>query len=171
MARVPFMIAAPFSMATPQLTWPVDAAATWVRGAVGVDDGGGELTEGGTNPTLIAGIATAKTPLTNTNITTADGKFIPATPGCVFEGRVDDNGALGTGAIAATDLGTEYGITEDADGIWYVDKGKTAAADVRVRIMKLIDAAGTVNGRVWFVFIGIVDLSGTPTATTLWAGN
>lgn len=172
MARLPITIAGPKALAVPQLTWPVDSSAAWVRGAIVIDDGGGELTEGGTNPTLIAGVATSKTPLSNTQgASTDDGKFIPAYPGLEFEGSIDDSNDLGNGAIAAGDLGTAYGITEDSSGIWYIDKNKTAAATVRVRVTKLIDDATTVNGRVRFVFLQLVDLSGTPTATTLWLGN
>lgn len=172
MARLPMEAAAPGGLSIPQLTWPVDAAAVWVRGAVVIDDGGGELVEGGADPTLIAGIATSKNPLTNTQGAATDaGKFIPAKPGVEFEGSIDDSSALGTGAIAAGDLGTAYGITEDSSGVWYVDKNKTAAATVRVRIMKLLDDAGTVNGRVRFVFLQVVDLAGTPDVTTLWFGD
>lgn len=168
MARQPFEAAAPGGLAIPQWTWPVDSSAVWVRGAVVIDDGGGELTEGGANPTLIAGVATAKYPPTN-NYATDIGKFIPALQNIQFEGSIDDSSAIDTGAIAAGDLGTEYGITEDSAGIWYVDKNKTGA-NARVRITKLIDAAGTVNGRVRFIFLPIVDLSGTIASPTLWGG-
>ena len=176
MARKPIQPAAPRGLAIPQWTWPVDASAAWERGAVVIDDGGGELTEGGADPTLIAGIATSKYPPAN-NYSTDVGKFIPALPGIQFEGSVDDNGDLGNGASAAGDLGTTYGLTQDASGIWYVDKGKAVgddAAAVRVRVTKLIDPAGTVNGRVRFVFLGVVDLAGAstgPLSPTLWAGE
>ena len=88
-----------------------------------------------------------------------------------FDLTLDTNAALGTGAIAATDLGTAYGITEDSAGVWYVDKAKTGAADVRVRITKFQDAVGTVNGRVYVQFLPIVNLAATPTAVTIYAGN
>lgn len=170
MARHPFKVAAPGGLAVEQLTWPVDSAAAYVRGAVLIDDGGGEVTEGGANPTSIVGVATAKHPPSN-NYSIDIGKFTPAYPNVPFEGSIDDSSDLGNGASAATDIGTAYGITEDGDGVWYIDKNKTAAADVRVRITKLVDAAGTTQGRARFVFLPIVDLSGTPTAVTIYAGN
>lgn len=170
MARKPIEPAAPRGLAIPIWTWPVDALAAWIRGAVVIDDGSGELVEGGANPTLIAGIATSKHPPTNSH-STDTGKFIPALPGIQFEGSVDNNGALGTGAAAATNLGEVFGLTEDASGVWYVDLGKAGGANGRVRITKLIDPAGTVNGRVRFVFLPIVDLGGTPASPTLWGGG
>lgn len=170
MARLPFEVAAPVTQGIQMRTAPVDAAAVWERGAVVIDDGGGELTEGGANPTSIVGVANTKHPPTN-NFSTDVGKHMPAIPGIQFEGSVDDSAAIDTGAIAATDLYAAYGITEDASGVWYVDKNKTAAADVRVKITKLLDVAGTVNGRVRFEFLQIVDLGGTPTSTTVYVGN
>lgn len=176
MSRAPIQPAAPRGLAIPMWTWPVDSAAAWVRGAVVIDDGGGELTEGGADPTLIAGIATSTYPPTN-EYATDIGKFIPALPGLQFEGSVDDNGDLGNGAVAATDLGKTYGLTQDSAGIWYVDKGKAVgddAAAVRVRVTKLIDPAGTTQGRVRFVFLSVVDLAGGstgPLSPTLWAGE
>ena len=169
MARLPIQIAANENLATRMRTAPVDAAATWVRGAVLVDVTG-ELEEGGADPTSIVGIANHDHPPTN-EFATDIGKHAPALPGYEFEASVDDSSAIDTGAIAATDQYTAFGITEDASGVWYVDKNKTAAGDVRVRVTKLLDAVGTVNGRVRFVFLPIIDLAGTPTAVTVFAGN
>lgn len=170
MARTPMGIAANETLATRMRTAPVDAAAVWVRGAVLVDDGGGELIEGGVNPVLIVGLANSAHPPTN-EFSTDIGKHHPALPGYEFEGSIDDSSAIGTGAIAATDQYAAFGITEDASGVWYVDKNKTAAADVRVRVTKLLDPVATVNGRVRFVFLPVVDLAGTPTAVTVFSGN
>ena len=173
MARLPFEAAAVGGLSTPIWTWPVDAAAAWVRGAVVIDDGSGELVEGGADPTLIAGIATSTYPPTN-NYATDVGKFIPALPGQLFEGSIDNNGDLGNGVTTATMLGESFGITQDSAGIWYVDVAKTVGAGataVRVRLAKFVDPAATVQGRVRFVFLSVIDVGGTPTIATLWAGT
>lgn len=170
MARTAMGIAATEPLATRMRTAPVNGAATWVKGAVLIQNGSGELVEGGANPVNIVGLANAKHPPTN-NWETDIGKHHPALPGVEFEASIDDNTALGTGAIAAADQYAAYGITEDANGVWYVDKGKVAVADVRVRITKLIDEVGTVNGRVRFVFLPIVNLATAPTRVTVFAGN
>lgn len=152
----------------PQDQGPVDAAAVYEAGAVLIIVSS-ELEEGGANPVNIAGIANHKNPPTNTPSET--GLFVPALSYMRFVASIDDSSALDTGAIAATDLYTAYGITEDSNGVWYIDKNKTAAATVRVRIIDFQDAIGTVNGRVVFQFLPIVDLGGTPTAVTIYAGN
>lgn len=169
MARTAMGIAANEGLATRMRTAPVDAAATWERGAVLINVSG-ELEEGGVNPVSIVGIANAAHPATN-SFSTDIGKHHPALHGVEFEASIDDSSAIDSGAIAAADQFTAYGITEDANGVWYVDKNKTAAAVVRVRITKLLDTVGTINGRVRFVFLDIVDLGGTPTAVTVFAGN
>lgn len=169
MSRRPIQIAAPRGLSSDIATAPVDGAASWVRGAVVVNVSG-ELEEGGANPTAIAGIATYTHPPTNSYATDI-GKYHPALPGVEFEASVDNNGAIDTGAIAAAQQFAAFGITQDSDGVWYVDLGKTGATVVRVRVTRLLDPVGTVNGRVRFVFLPIVDLAGTPTAVTLFAGN
>ena len=152
----------------PQSQAPVDAAAVYKKGAVLVVVSN-ELEEGGANPVNIAGIANHDNPPANTPAET--GLFVEAREWMEFVGSIDDNTDLGNGAIAAADLFTAYGITEDTNGIWYVDKGKTAAADVRVRITRFLDAVGTTNGRVAFQFLPIVNLTAAPTAVTIYAGN
>lgn len=169
MARTPMGIAANEGLATRMRTAPVDAAAAWERGAVLIDVSG-ELEEGGVNPVSVVGLANSAHPPTN-EFSTDIGKHHPALPGYEFEGSVDDSSAIDTGAIAAADQYAAYGITEDASGIWYVDKNKTAAADVRVRITKLLDPVATINGRVRFVFLPVVNLAVAPTAVTIFAGN
>lgn len=135
---------------TPSTEAPEDASETFLEGAVLVSNGG-YLEEAGTNPAQIVGISAG--PGHNA---AADGdsniRFHPAMPHVVFEGSIDNNGDLGNGAIAATDRFEAYGITEDANGVWYVDKGKTGG-DARVVIVGFRDAVGVVNGRVYFTFL------------------
>lgn len=123
------------------------AAEAFKAGAVLIASAN-QLDEGGANPTTIAGIAVSPA-----SGTTGDPiEYVPALPGKVFEGSLDDSNDLGAGAIVATDLLKEYGITKDTvTGVWYVDKFKTAG-DARVRIIGFRDAVGTVRGRVQFVF-------------------
>lgn len=58
-----------------------------------------------------------------------------------------------TGAIAAADLGTLYGVVVDAakGNILRVDKSDTT--NTRVVVTRLVDAVGDVNGRVEFRFL------------------
>lgn len=169
-SRLPIQIAAPDMSSVYKREAPVDSSAVYIRGAILVQDGSdGELTEGGANPTKIVGVAIHKNPPTNN--TSETGYYIPALPACEFEASIDDGSSEGTGAIAAGDLFAEYGLTEDSSGVWYVDKNKTGATTVRVVVTKLIGDVGEVLGRVRFRFLGIIDLTGTPVAVTLYAGN
>jgi hypothetical protein len=72
----------------------------------------------------------------------------------IFE-AVFDNSA---GAVAAdytptqADMGVKYGMTKDANGLWYVDKNKTAGNSI-LQIVGVNPIDGfTVNARVRFVF-------------------
>ena len=65
-----------------------------------------------------------------------------------------DNSAAGTGTIAQTDYQAEYGLTVDANGVWYVDKDKVGAL-ARVKIVGFRDAVATVLGRVYFETIDL----------------
>jgi hypothetical protein len=58
----------------------------------------------------------------------------------------------GNPAIAQTTLELILGLTKDAgNGFWYVDNDITTAANgACVQITELVDAVGTVNGRVGF---------------------
>jgi len=70
----------------------------------------------------------------------------------IFQG-VLGNGSDGTLAvIAATDLGAIYGLTKDAgNGFWYIDNNKTTVGTgACVQIVELVDAVGTLNGRLAF---------------------
>lgn len=134
---------------TPSREAQENASETFVMGAILVSSSG-FLSEGGANPTGIIGVAAGAA-----HNVAVDGdqavRYFPALPHLVFEASIDTSAALGTGAIAAADLFVEYGVTEDANGLWYVDKNKTAA-NARVRIVGFRDAIGTVQGRVYIIF-------------------
>lgn len=143
------------------------ASQTWVRGAVLVA-ASGRISEGGTNPTLILGVAIHGV---TSAVADAPAQYIPAFPGQEFVASIDTSASLGTGAIALADRYADYGITEDASGVWYVDKNKTSDATVRVTVTDLLDPIGTVNGRVKIVFHQHGDLGGTPVKVTAYAGS
>ena len=147
----------------------VDGAANYVKGAVLILTSG-NLTKGGANPTAIVGVAVHKHPLSNTQLKVV-GMHIPAMPRVEFEASIDTSASEGTGTIAQTDMGAQYGITEDSNGVWYVDKNKTAAGDVRVVITKLVDPVGELLGRVRCTFLPNVNLgNATPVRATIYGG-
>lgn len=87
--------------------------------------------------------------------------FAVAGSGNVFAGLFGNAGA--SQLPATTDIGVYYGLTKDSTtGYWYVDKAKTADADVAVLITGLDPQTSsnlaniTVNTRVLFNFIGAV---------------
>ena len=132
---------------------PEGASKTHVRGALLIQSSG-VLTEAGANPTNVVGVAA------HAGRNGASGVrsfYLPPDENVIFVGSIDDGSSEGNGAIVATDLGGEYGVTKTAlTGAnlskWYVDKNKTGA-DARVRVVELIDAVGTVQGRVAFKFL------------------
>lgn len=63
------------------------------------------------------------------------------------------------GTLAAANLGTDYGIKKDSAGVWTVDDADTT--NTRVRVVKLYDAVGDVNGRVIFKWLDTVIIHGT----------
>lgn len=140
---------------------------TWVRGAVLVA-ASGLLSEGGTNPTGIVGIAGHKVTSATSGATV---HYTPVSAEQEFIASIDDSNDLGNGAIALTDRYTRYGITEDSDGFWYVDKNKSSDALVRVVVTELVDAVGEVQGRVKIRFLQNSDLGGTPNTVTIYAGS
>lgn len=100
-------------------------AADFTEGAF-VVIAAGEVDECGANPAEILGVA-----LHASGVLPFDGEE----HGYSFEGKVLVAVAKskstfimqGSAAPAATDEGVAYGITKDADDVWYVDKAKTGA--------------------------------------------
>jgi hypothetical protein len=78
--------------------------------------------------------------------------FHEAVDSTIFVG-VKGDGADGTLAtIAQTDLGAIYGLTKDAgNNYWYIDHNITTVnGGACVQITDLIDAVGTLNGKLGF---------------------
>jgi hypothetical protein len=153
------------------------ASQTFKKGAPlvfsgAVNTGGNTVAEGGTDPTLIVGIAEEA----GENNAVAGAKKVRCTPllgDYVFEGILG-NGDTTDYTLAVTDIGDVYGITKAADSGWFVDKQKAAifgAGSVRVRVIGLKDAAGTVNGRVYFVFLDFVFDSDAAVGSQITAVN
>jgi hypothetical protein len=122
----------------------VDSAQTFKKGAVVLTAADGELEEGGANPASILGIALAAVGsglgygmANESQITVFTGRVNEITV-AIANGNTIFSGALRNGAteetVAQALIGDTYGITEDADGIWYVDVTKNAA-NQRVQIV------------------------------------
>jgi hypothetical protein len=137
---------------------------TFEKGAVLVRSSG-LLTEGGADPSQIVGVAVHGQ---ETAAKHATIQYVPARTDIEFEGTLTnatDVAADDTTTLAiATHLGTSYGITQDASGQWYIDTDKdyaTDPTDLRVRIVELVDADGTENARVRFIFLPSVEVTQT----------
>lgn len=76
-----------------------------------------------------------------------------AVPDTWFEGQID-NASTGTAVTAVTLVGTQYGLTIDTTGHWFVDLNKTAGSAVLVvKQLNPVDPLGQPFGRVWFTFL------------------
>ena len=76
--------------------------------------------------------------------------IVPALPSLLFDASVDGaqaaGNAPGTGTVLLAQLGAIFGLQKDgASGLWYVD---VSGAGTHVVVVELIDAIGTVQGRV-----------------------
>lgn len=145
---------------------------TFEKGAVLVRSSG-LLTEGGTDPTSIVGVAVhgQETAAKHSNVL-----YVPARPDIQFEMTLTNATDVAADTTTTLDITTHldavYGITEDADGHWYVDTDKdyaTDPTDVRVRVVKAIDADGTENARVRVIFLPMVE--GATVQGTIWGGS
>jgi hypothetical protein len=121
------------------------AAQSWKIGALLVDLNG-TVVVGAADPGLgtILGVATGKA----TGVTGADVTFDAALSWAIFEGNLDDTS--GTYVSLATDLYARRGLNVSS-GVFYVDASDST--NIRVCIVGFRDPVGTVNGRVYFVFL------------------
>jgi hypothetical protein len=121
---------------------------SWKVGAPLVNSAG-YLVEASTGTTGYAGLIVgfALAPASGTQGT--DVMFVPAISTLSFSGTVDgtlsNSNAPGTGSVAQSGVWAGIGLQKDAaSGYWYLCTTGTAS----FIIIGLIDAAGTVNGRV-----------------------
>jgi hypothetical protein len=131
----------------------------------------GLLTEAGANPVNIVGVAIHGQEVAAKH---AQIQYVPVSPEMEFEmtlTNATDVAADVETTLAVTHLDNAYGITEDADGRWYVDTDKTAGDIVRVSVLKLADPAGTGNGQVKVAFLANTDLGeAAPVRCTVYGG-
>lgn len=119
-----------------------------------------ESTSGGADAEVLIGVATTA----GQNVTTKPNCTVePCLPGVVFEGILGNSADdLYTLTAADGDVGKLCTILKDAaNGGWYLNATTAAAssslagalANARAKVVGYKDAAGTVNGRVYFVFL------------------
>lgn len=77
-----------------------------------------------------------------------DIEFVPALPGIIFEANIGTS--VTAGAIAADDLMNVFPLTLTGTA-WFINNTDNTTPCVRVVGFK--DPVGTVNGRVYFVFL------------------
>lgn len=149
---------------TPSVTGPEGDSESFVKGAVLIDDGAGLLDEAGTTPIIsIVGIATRDA---NNDTNNSDLRVEAACPNQLFEGTLDDGSSEGTGVSAETDQWAEYGVTEDSDGFWFVDKNKTegdptsGAVETCVVVTKIYGTIGDTTPQVQFMFLPAATIFG-----------
>jgi hypothetical protein len=136
----------PFSAGIRTREYKEEASQTFKKGAILVQDATAkdECEEAGSDPTArILGVSM------DDASGTADTKILVslAEPGAEFVGHVQDGGTL-----AASNLGTNYGLVYDATNtIWRVDLSDTS--NVNVVVTGFVDEIGDVNGRVRFQFL------------------
>jgi hypothetical protein len=116
----------------------------------------GYVEEAAADPvTLILGLG--RKAGSNTTAGAAEMEFVPALPGLVFEGTLEDE-TNNNHALVITNLWNDYALQLDAtNDRWFVDENDTTAS--AVKIVRLQDPLGTVKARVLFVFM---------TATTIF---
>lgn len=89
-------------------------------------------------------------------------RVVPALPNIIFEGSIDDGN--GAGACQDTQIMQTFGITRQSGSVgsnWFVDINKAYQASPAVRVLELVDPAGTLAGRVRFIFLPTVSQFGS----------
>jgi hypothetical protein len=132
---------------TPSRESPEGATQTFKKGAVLVASGG-NLVEGGVDPTGIVGIAEDDGDNLGAGLGTV--RYVPALPHVTFDMSL-------SGTIAATDLHVKYGLVKSGNN-WGVDKAETV--NTRVVIVGFKDPVGTVDGRVYVRFLAASTIYG-----------
>ena len=136
----------------PMLKGLEGASQTFERGAPivrGASSSAGYLVTGAAN--MAAGTIVGVAQRNGKNTTRGQSlEFVPPLPGVVFEAQVHHASAA-SAVIAQTDRYSSFGLQVDASTLnWYINKADTSAPEVT--IIDFIDAVGTLNGRVKFVF-------------------
>lgn len=159
MARLPITIIHGHGLSEGLFEGLEDLTQTFKAGAPLINNAG-YLDEAGANPAAgtIVGISTRDAHNNAAAGVESDGRpallgFVPPLPEATFAANFDKASGLGV-ALAITDLYKIYGITKDANGIWYVDQDKpTGGGTARVVVIGAIDAIGTASARVMIKFL------------------
>ena len=134
----------------PVMTGAEKATQTYAKGAFLQDDDSGLITES-TSP-IDASAVTKRTMglalFAATGTTSAEVKFVWAGAYTVFEATLSDATA-GTHTLAAADMWKVYPITKGTAN-WYLDANAVSDTGGGV-VIGFRDAAGTVDGRVYFI--------------------
>lgn len=124
------------------------ASETFVEGSpllIGTGGAENELAEAATDAVNdIVGIANHAASGTQGT----DVEFVPALPGIIFEGNIGTS--VTAGAIVADDLMNVFPLTLTGTE-WFINNSDNTTPAVRVVGFK--DPVGTVNGRVYFIFL------------------
>jgi len=118
-----------------------------------IDDGSGRLTIWTADADDIEGVA-ASDGSNNATEGAADAHYYKVLPSTNWEISASDSGAFATATCNSADVGAAYDLAISA-GILYLDKAASGSA--RFRVDRLLDASGTVHGRV----VGKFLISGT----------
>lgn len=151
MALTPFSIYRPAGLGTRSRVLTKAAATNFKRGAPVIRTAGLAV-EAGADPALNTVEGVSQSDMATSGYGSTDCPVSQIDNGDTWIGSVDDSGSFGTGVSAVAQKGTRYGIAKDAtSGLWYIDIADTTA--VRVRVEELIDAVGTIQGRVEFSWL------------------
>jgi len=146
MALQAMTVARTLGLNTPPILHGQEAASqSYVVNALLVDSSG-KVAVAAADPALgtILGLATVAA----TGTTDTDVPFVPALPGVVFEANLDDGS--GTLVSAITHLYGRFGLAVTSGKFW-IDQSDTT--NIRVCVVGFRDAIGTVNARVYCVFL------------------
>jgi hypothetical protein len=140
---------------TPSLNFLEAASQTFKIGSPLTFTTGGstvELCASTTNPVNIIGFSAEDASGTTNNPI----RIWPLADGVIWEAELG-TAALTDVTLAQTQVGDVYGIARDGTNLGYfIDTANTAVLQVKVRIVGLKDAVGTVNGRVYCTFFDFV---------------
>lgn len=137
------------SSSTPTETAPVGASQTITKGDILVA-ASGYVNVDNTDPTTATIVGVARRGATTGAAGSQVVEYTPAMPDVIFEGTLR-NSATGDYALTAADRFKSYGVEETAGGVAFVDQADTT--NTRVRIVGFKDPVGTVDARVYFVFL------------------
>lgn len=129
------------AQADPGWSGPEAASQTWKAGAL-LTSTAGLLVEASANPRSIIGVAAEDA----SGVTSKEVRYYPIGANNIFEITLDKAAGLGTRAIAAADLYSEFGVTLNT-GVWYLDIDKTTGGtNTTCLVVGFLDVVGAIQG-------------------------